>query len=182
MTVPRNLGLNFVGSYFGGNGKLLAHVQASRSFARAQCRRGRSEISHFCTHFSGKKKEPKPKLLSPDIFWWGRGLPREGVGAKKFGMSLETQGIKLFWRDIPGFCGDIPGVPEKFENKKFGFSFRSLIFEVNCSHLPLSSRRMREKRRKKEEKNIPKNNEKAKKNRNKRKGESFLRPHPHQHH
>ena len=41
------------------------------------------------------KKEPKPKLLSPDIFWWGGGLPREGVGAKKFGMSLETQGIKL---------------------------------------------------------------------------------------
>ena len=44
---------------------------------------------------SGTKKEPKPKLLSPDIFWWGRGLPREGVGAKKFDTSLETQGIKL---------------------------------------------------------------------------------------
>ena len=40
---------------------------------------------------SGKKKEPKPKLLSPDIFWWVGGLPREGVGAKKFGMSLETR-------------------------------------------------------------------------------------------
>ena len=54
---------------------------------------------------SGTKKEPKPKLLSPDIFWWGGGLPRERVGAKKFGMSLETQGIKLFWRDIPGYPG-----------------------------------------------------------------------------
>ena len=64
---------------------------------------------------SGTKKEPKPKLLSLDIFWWGRGLPREGVGAKKFGMSLETQGIKLCWRDIPGFCRDIPEAPEKFE-------------------------------------------------------------------
>ena len=62
------------------------------------------------------KKEPEPKLLSPNIFWWGGGLPREGAGAKKFGMSLETHGIQLFWRDIPGFCRDIPEAPEKFEN------------------------------------------------------------------
>ena len=48
---------------------------------------------------------------------------REGVGAKKFGMSLETQGIKLFWRDIPGFGRDIPEAPEKFEKKMFGFNF-----------------------------------------------------------
>ena len=75
---------------------------------------------------SGKKKEPKPKLFGPDIFQWGRGFPREGVGAKKFDMSLETQGIKLFGRDIPGFCRDIPGAPEKFEKKKFVFNFRSL--------------------------------------------------------
>ena len=75
---------------------------------------------------SGTKKEHKPKLLSPDIFRWGRGLPREGVGAKKFGTSLETGEIKLFLRDIPGFCRDIPGVPEKFEEKKCGFNFRSL--------------------------------------------------------
>ena len=72
---------------------------------------------------SGKKKEPKPKLFSPDFFQWGRGLPREGVGAKKFDMSLETREIKLFWRDIPGFRRDIPEVPEKFEKKKFRFNF-----------------------------------------------------------
>ena len=47
----------------------------------------------------------------------------KGVGAKKFGMSLETQGIKLFWRDIPGFCRDIPKAPEKCEKKIFGFNF-----------------------------------------------------------
>ena len=41
---------------------------------------------------SGTKKEPKPKLLNPDIFRWGRGLPHEGVGAKKFGMSLGYPG------------------------------------------------------------------------------------------
>ena len=58
----------------------------------------------------------------------GWGLPREGVGAKKFGMSLETQGIKLFWRDIPGFCRDIPEAPEKFEKKKFGLNSRPLKF------------------------------------------------------
>ena len=46
--------------------------------------------------FSGKKKEPKPKLVGPDIFGWGGGLPREGVGAKKLGMSLEAQQTKLF--------------------------------------------------------------------------------------
>ena len=78
--------------------------------------------------FSGTKKEPKPKLLSPDIFWWGGGLPCEGVGAKKFGMSLETREIKLFGRDIPGFCRDIPGVPEKFEKKMFVFNSRPLSF------------------------------------------------------
>ena len=63
---------------------------------------GATPDSGFNTH-AGTKKEPKPKLLSPDIFGWGRGLPHEGVGPKKFGMSLETSEIKLFWRDIPGF-------------------------------------------------------------------------------
>ena len=68
-----------------------------------------------CT--SVKKKEPKPKLFGPDIFRWGGGLPREGVGAKKFGMSLEAQANQTFWQDILEFGRDIPGVPEKFEKK-----------------------------------------------------------------
>ena len=74
---------------------------------------------HSGFQLPGTKKEPKPKHLSPDIFWWG-GSSREGVGAKKFGMSLETQGIKLFWRDIPGFCRDIPEAPEKLRKKCLG--------------------------------------------------------------
>ena len=78
-------------------------------------------------HDTGRKKEPKSKLFGLDIFQWGRGLPRERVGAKKFDTSLETREIKLFVRDIPGFCRDIPGVPEKFEKKKFVFNFRSLM-------------------------------------------------------
>ena len=65
--------------------------------------------------------------MSPDIFRWGGGLPRARVGAKKFGMSLETKEIKLFGRDIPGFCWDIPAAPEKFEKKKFVFNFWPLI-------------------------------------------------------
>ena len=66
---------------------------------------------------SGKKKEPKPKLFGPDSSGWGGGLPREGVGAKKFGMSFETQETKLFGRDIPGFCRDIPGAPKSLRKK-----------------------------------------------------------------
>ena len=81
--------------------------------------------------FSGKKKEPKPKLFGPDIFRWGGGLPREGVGAKKFGMSLETREIKYFWQDIPGFYWDSPAVPEKLEKKKFVFNFWPLAFGQN---------------------------------------------------
>ena len=65
----------------------------------------------------GTKKEHKPKLLSPYIFRWGRGLPREGVGAKKFDMSLETREIKLFggisW-DLLGY----PGSARKFGKKR----------------------------------------------------------------
>ena len=66
------------------------------------------EVNPNC-HLSGKKNKPKPKLFGPDIFGRGGGLPCEGVGAKKFDMSLETREIELFWRDIPGFCRDIPG-------------------------------------------------------------------------
>ena len=72
---------------------------------------------------SGTKIEHKPKLLSPDLFRWDRGLPCEGVEAKKFGMSLEIREIKLFGRDIPGFFWDIPAVPEKMRKIKFVFNF-----------------------------------------------------------
>ena len=68
------------------------------------------------TLVSGKRKEPKPKLFGPDISGVGRGVFHvKGWGAKKFGMPLETREIKLFGRDIPGFCRDIPAAPEKFE-------------------------------------------------------------------
>ena len=61
-------------------------------------RRGEEHL----TRDLGTKEEPEPKLFGLDIFGWGGGLPREGVGAKKFGMPLETREIKLFWQDNPG--------------------------------------------------------------------------------
>ena len=67
--------------------------------------------------FRGRKRKPKPKFFGPFFFGWGRGLPCEGVGANKFGMSFGTHETKLFGRDIPGFCRDIPVVPETFEKK-----------------------------------------------------------------
>ena len=70
-------------------------------------------VKQSLAKFSGKKKGPKPKIYGPDIFWWGGGLLREGVGAKKFGMFFETHGNQTFGRDIPGFCRDIPGAPER---------------------------------------------------------------------
>ena len=75
---------------------------------------------------SGTKKEPKPKLFGPDIFGWGGGLPREGVGAKKFGMSLETREIKLFGGISRDFAGISRGRPKSLRKRKFGFNFRSL--------------------------------------------------------
>ena len=73
---------------------------------------------------SGKEKEPKPKLVGPDILRWGG-----GVGAEKFGMSLETRETKLFWRDTPGFAGISRNfaAPQKFEKQKFVFNVWPLL-------------------------------------------------------
>ena len=86
---------------------------------------GRSQKEEFrCNHsdtvFAGiqettirEEKQTQTQTFGPDIFGWGGGLPCEGVGAKKFGMSLETREIKLFWRDpriLPGYPGGAPKV------------------------------------------------------------------------
>ena len=60
------------------------------------------------------------------------------MGAKKFDTSLETRKIKLFGRDIPGFCRDIPELPEKFEKKvcvQFPFPVnRDSFLRPNLNH------------------------------------------------
>ena len=84
--------------------------------------------------WSGKKKGTNPNFWGPDILRWGWGLPCEGVGARKFGMSLETRETKLSWRDILAksrsrdFCQDIPEVHEKLEKKKVCVRFLAPIW------------------------------------------------------
>ena len=83
----------------------------------------------------GRTKRTNPNFLVRISSGRVGGLPSEGVGAKKFGMSLTTREIKLFWRDIPGFCRDIPAVPEKFEKKKFVFNFCPPPPPVKTAHI-----------------------------------------------
>ena len=73
---------------------------------------------------SGKKKEPK--LFGPDVFGWGGGLPREGVGAKKFGMSFKPRETKLFGGISQDFAGISRGRPKSLKKKRCVFNFRSL--------------------------------------------------------
>ena len=76
-----------------------------------------------------QKSGTKPKLWSPDIFWWGRGLPYEGVGAKKFGMPLETREIKLL-AGYPGILLGYPGGARKVWEKK---SLCSILVPYNLT-------------------------------------------------
>ena len=87
---------------------------------------------------SQAKKEHKLKLLGPDIFRWDGGLPREGVGANKFGMSLETKGNQIFGQDVRDFCRDIPEVPEMFETKKIVFYFWPHMVSSHIEHITKS--------------------------------------------
>ena len=66
-----------------------------------------------------QKKEPKPKLLGPDILRWGGGLSCEGVGAEKFGMSLETRETKLFGGISRDFAGISQRRPKSLRKKSF---------------------------------------------------------------
>ena len=79
---------------------------------------------------SEKKREPKRKLFGLDILRWAGGLPHEGVGAEKFGMSLETGETKFLGGISRNDGRDIPEVPEKFENKK---SLRSIFGPYFCA-------------------------------------------------
>ena len=90
---------------------------------------------HSPSHLSsGKKEEPKPKLLGLDIFGWGGGLPRQAVGAKRFGMSFKTQKTKLFVGISRDFCWDIPGVPEKAEKKEVCVQFSGAGMSGRLGH------------------------------------------------
>ena len=71
-----------------------------------------------------RKKEPKPKLLSPDIFSWdGGAFHVKGWGPKSSVCPSKPRESNLFWRDIPGFCRDIPEAPEKVWEKNVWVQF-----------------------------------------------------------
>ena len=69
-----------------------------------------------------RKKHPNLNFCV-QIFSGGVGVFHVKGGGQKVRYVLETQGIKFFWRDIPGFCRDIPETPEKFEKKNVWVQF-----------------------------------------------------------
>ena len=88
-------------------------------------------------YFRQEKKEPKPKLLRVQIFSGGVGVFHvKGWGPKKFGMSLETREIKLFWAGYPGLLPGYPGSIRKFEKKKFVFNFWPLHLSKKYRNTP----------------------------------------------
>ena len=76
------------------------------------------QINLRCFAFR-EEKEPKPKCLGPNIFWWGRGLRRERVGAKSSVGPSKPRGSKLSGGISRDFGWDIAGAAEKFEKIKF---------------------------------------------------------------
>ena len=72
---------------------------------------------------SGAKEEHKPKLLSLDIFRWGRGLPRRG-GGQKVRYVPRSKGSQTFWAGYPGILLGYPGGARKAREKNmFVFNF-----------------------------------------------------------
>ena len=94
----------------GGGGGVVFFIENPRRVAVSRRGRGRGAsvanwgiggggLNIFFRGRTVHQGEHKPKFLSPDIFRWGGGLPREQVGGQKLGMSLETREIKLSWAE-----------------------------------------------------------------------------------
>ena len=153
-----------LGSVFGRTDFPRIFIFGPPDFFLGFCRR---IGSHFCwkkcnknpRHISGEgrakifesvpkirhAKDHKPLLLGSDVFQWGGVLPLEGVGAKKFGMSLETKGnfFAIFGKISRNFCRDIraqydwtTGVPDngnewrKFRAVPRSYPLRSLVVYI----------------------------------------------------
>ena len=108
---------------------------------------GKSRACAHAPHTSGKKKRTKINFLDPETVRWGGGLPREGVVANKFVLSLESLSSLGFAERNLGCPGNLPGCPrplgvfKKFVQKKFVRIFRSLTRMTHMTSLkPLSLR------------------------------------------
>ena len=82
--------------------------------------------------FRARKRNPNPNFLVRISSGGSGGLPREGVGAEKFGMSFATQGNPIFWRDPRIFARISRGCPKSLRKNCVHFSFPN----VNWAHIP----------------------------------------------
>ena len=64
----------------------------------------------MCTQFQARKKSTKINFLGPETVWWGGGLPREGVVAEKFVLSLESLSSLGFEERNLGCPGNFAGM------------------------------------------------------------------------
>ena len=108
----------------------------------------RSHYINFTANIHERKKSTKINFLGPETARWGGGLPREGVVAKNFVLSLESlSSLGFEGRESAmsrEFCRDVPGplgVFKKLVLKKFVcifctlnmFLLISLCFTFHCS-------------------------------------------------
>ena len=79
---------------------------------------------------SGKKKEHKPKLLGPDIFQWGGGLPLEGVGPKSSVRASKPGKSNFLGGTSRDFAGISRRCPKSLEKKQSVFDSWPLKSEL----------------------------------------------------
>ena len=98
-------------------------------------------VVRHCENISGKKKSTKINFLGPETARWGGGLPRKGVVAEKFVLSLESlSSLGLEERNLgcPGNFAGIsrtPGGVQKVCAKKSpcAFSFPNIRRKCDSS-------------------------------------------------
>ena len=88
--------------------------------------RNRQVNAHRFVKTQAGKRSPNPSFLVRISSGWVRGFPREGVGAQKFGMSLEIRETKLFGGISQDFAGISRRCPKSLRKKKSVFNFQAL--------------------------------------------------------
>ena len=97
---PRIVGHLIANAKRGYNREILNSLTALQLSRQSHC-------------IQARKRNPNLNFFGPDIFQRGGGLPREGVGAERFGMSPETRETKLFWAGYPVILPGYPGGARK---------------------------------------------------------------------